>query len=754
MPHNDNQRQQVRSGIEEPRYRPGASPVDRFVRPDAGEKLSQLASALSEVEPALARFAQTRKKKEDEEAVLEAEAAAEETLEQLRERNLSLQEAQRQGLIEEYENPFAQMAYQEQIGKALGERAFADWRVQKEQNLSEATSLEEYDGEYDRFLSDYEENLGQEMSPLMEQAFRRRLRRRVQQDRTNFSGEIGQRLENLNVESFHVEINEGATNLLHEGATVPEIVEWGQRILDGQIEAVGATPGKKRQLNRTFARAIAAAAERAALQESVPGDGRRLLEALWQVELGEGPLGATGWGGQIIEEAYDRYDEEAQQQERIRQRSLQEEYRAANTSALQEIRENGPNADLSEQKQTIEDLSSRGLEASTARTTIRQWNSMVDAASRRNQQSDPDTLDQLGLAIRSNPAGRMQHRREVNAALNNGNLSFRDWDSLHGIIDREYRTFVGGSEDEDPIVEIHDYEFYSRRLDSRFDTSTAAGKARRDRAQEIYNDLSRQWVDDNPDADSLERSEAFQDMFQQSLNAMQAPHDRAFIENTVPSADVPIEWLTDEQVTRDEFTLLHTWAQDGFARSSAPGNVLNRLKDIIGTPSAEKLSNLYMAQKAFHSEITAMEDDDLEDAAEAARQTLMEGPGGQEQGETEEEEEEPEALPDPAELNVDDLSDTSRNFLRRNDGDPMEALREAGNLIQNEAQGVPQVDEAVRELSVLSQKPWMPEQQYPDNNVAQRALRRANGFLNDAIEILEEGSGAQVEEALEILRGL
>lgn len=111
-------RVQVQSPLGPQRIQPGASPVNRYSRPQVND-LQKLAGALSELEPAVGRFAVVRQEFENKEAQILGENAATELLQQNKD---DLSAAVKAGEIHQAQSPWFRLGMQQQFAEVAGNR--------------------------------------------------------------------------------------------------------------------------------------------------------------------------------------------------------------------------------------------------------------------------------------------------------------------------------------------------------------------------------------------------------------------------------------------------------------------------------------------------------------------------------------------------------------------------------------------------------------------------------------------------------
>lgn len=304
--------------------RPVASPTDIFERPSAGRDLAQLAGALQDFAPSLARFAEVEEAQKSEKEKIAGENKARE----IQQQGLTYAEAIKQGLIEPHQSPWFRLGAYETFGRVSGSHYADEFDVAfKQSDAAQSTDPKDFDAFEQKFRADWtEKNLGDKQDPYFQNAFGHTADNRIAGLRANFSQEAGAHLVKQNGEAFHAEVFQTISNAYN-------VVRTMGGKLDGAFIASQIKLAQDRQkaagvdykvTNPLVASAITQAAKRF-------GD-VSILDAMDSVKIGSGSLAGTSYGSNLREAAeneiasinQNRYVAEHQLQERQKEALVNE----------------------------------------------------------------------------------------------------------------------------------------------------------------------------------------------------------------------------------------------------------------------------------------------------------------------------------------------------------------------------------------------------------------------------------------------
>lgn len=150
------QRLQVPTDLPAPRLRPAAQVSDTFVQQSgAGSAAAQLAQALSNLEPGLARLGAAVFERQTKTNLQAGAEAARETLRDLDESRSTFADAVRQGKIPAHMNPWMKQGYYEELGRLYAGRLQSDLTaaIQMDAGLRDTVEMSDYRS----FVSEFEQ---------------------------------------------------------------------------------------------------------------------------------------------------------------------------------------------------------------------------------------------------------------------------------------------------------------------------------------------------------------------------------------------------------------------------------------------------------------------------------------------------------------------------------------------------------------------------------------------------------------------
>lgn len=597
-------RVQVNTQIQAPGFRPGASPVDAFTRPRGGNQLAQIAKGLSAIAPGLARYAQVTRTAEDEKSVQEAERQALEDIESLREAELTYREARSEGIISEHQDPIYRARYRELVGRHLGESAMTEWQMHRAENLVDATSLEEYDDEFNAFYEEWtEENLGEGRNePALAAAYRQTIQSGLLQDKRNFSAQAGARMSQLADEEFFSGVYRGTLRRLTEGASVDDVAQFISDSTEAHQGMNGGTPGKRRRINQWAAQAALDAAETVAMSGDGPGEPLLILEALQEVPAGDGAtLGSTSWGQEMIDESTGRILQNLTNRDRIEARKMNSELDDIVESATVRVFED-PTVPLTDAHRAINNL---GLDHQTAQATIRSLETTRNVLLGNQNETDPSILRDLQLRIQSDPGSWMQHREAVNLALQGGDLSTGDAQNLFQMATATGRAMqTGGAYDDDAYDRIwRDFQgFYQRDM---LGNITGDDRLKALDANAEFNRSWRNWYASKPDA-SIDEKEAYllnlTERLRERYNLLPQSSGEAAPRNSLIGVDP--SWYDGPVMDAETYSTLEAVIGGGYPVAELPPRQRDKMFDLMNrlelTPDDfDTVSELLLIQRQF-----------------------------------------------------------------------------------------------------------------------------------------------------------
>lgn len=332
-------RTQVDTQLGQQQLRPTANPVDQFVQVNPNGGAAQLARALQQFAPAIAKTGFIVSDEKDTDARLQGQQLAE----RLSLQKKSYESAVKEGLIPRGANPFFYAGVKEQFGQVLARKMSSDIRarVNLDENMKTTTSIEEYDA----FVKEQSDKWAEENIPagqrdeFFDAGFQASALNSLASQREEFASQLMARVEKLGDEAWHATVSQLWKTITPDGANRAAVIGTIQDIADDMVKNQGRNGT---QVMRTAAKALAGLAT-----ETLSLDP---LEALKEIRGKEGALIDTSFGKELYAETRKqvvneiRANRSAQKQEQEWDRDDRE--RRVIGEALQTLKTN-PQADLS-----------------------------------------------------------------------------------------------------------------------------------------------------------------------------------------------------------------------------------------------------------------------------------------------------------------------------------------------------------------------------------------------------------------------
>lgn len=426
------QRLLVQSGLGEVAFRPGTAPVDTFVQPTAGRKLTALAEGLSAFAPALARFSDNMDSRERESGTKAGEAHMRAQMDEGKE----YLEAINDGTIARTQSPYFQAGMREYGGRALGMRFAQHLRTEVAKELEGVTDMAQarqvVQGSRARFMAEAGIN---EDDRHGAHAFGRTSDAAINEFLHNFSANAGAKMQQNAAEEFF-QVTHGVLNRVHDAGG--SVADLGAAVSTEIERAIAMGLMSKEDANRAAAAAISSFAQDM-LDPELLGDPSRDLEGIFDhIRVGTGPMSGTSYAGEARREVQLSI---ARENERRDQQSLVERERAEkailreSVATLYERLEEDPNA-------PIDDLEAAMREAG-AHSQIGVLRNVRDAARLQTQfDESPAHATRLTLQAHgvdpSRPGYRLTLARAAEEAAA-GRITMQTFNHLSGLIEARDR---------------------------------------------------------------------------------------------------------------------------------------------------------------------------------------------------------------------------------------------------------------------------------------------------------------------------
>jgi hypothetical protein len=351
------QRQQVNTtGLRPVPLAPAARPVDTFVRTNAGANLEQLATALSSLEPGLARLSAGFQERQQV-ANAEQRAAGEKAFrEQVQEHNKTYAQAVKDGMIPRGADPFFVAGFKEQAGRVSADQFYSDLRTAllTDEHLKEATDLKAYDDAIATYREQWmKEHVGENRDKFFEVGFGHRADAATANLRNEMASRVAQRVEEFSDDAHFSEVKTHVLSNL-EGHTLDEIAADINQLNSDAIE-------HEHRNGAVVTRITTKAIVSAALQRAMDGDpqARTYLDLLKKVKGKTGALADTEYGSAALIKIGEEIDDHLwQANERARAQTAQdreERTRGALSQAIKDLSDN-PSANLTKYVTQLKDV--------------------------------------------------------------------------------------------------------------------------------------------------------------------------------------------------------------------------------------------------------------------------------------------------------------------------------------------------------------------------------------------------------------
>lgn len=318
------QRVQTDLGLRPERLRPTASPVDTYVQPTsaASTGLGQLADALGDFAPEVARFSAVLGEKKAK----EAQAAGIEAARKAQAEGKEYRDAIKDGTIHPSQSPWFRLGYEQQFGRVAAQKYSAAFMVEAAKVLSESTDIEDFDRVEQEFRARWQaEHLGPTArTNHFEEAFGNSIEGALDGLRRGFASQAGARMVQESNELLHQEVFAFALDYdsANPDATIAAIeLTIARTLAQGTFTNPGAA-------NRTVVDAVVNAAKRTNSLATL-----RLLDRLTTDKKSGSLMSGTKYASESIEQAENQISAQLQQDHQI-QRQRQAEQEKEETDAL------------------------------------------------------------------------------------------------------------------------------------------------------------------------------------------------------------------------------------------------------------------------------------------------------------------------------------------------------------------------------------------------------------------------------------
>lgn len=214
---------------------PVAAPTNTFAEPTAGQQLSQLAGALSEVSPGLSRFSDA----EFERGQQQQTQAGQNRARDLIESGKTYAQAIKEGLIDLHESPWFRLGAYETFGRVSANKYADDFGVAlAKSDVAQSTNPADFDRFEGEFRKQWSaQNLGQQQNPYFQNAFGNGADQRIESARATFAEEAGKRLVSQTGDAYHAETIQTITDGIAQGEDMGTIADQIKLGMQRQIAA-------------------------------------------------------------------------------------------------------------------------------------------------------------------------------------------------------------------------------------------------------------------------------------------------------------------------------------------------------------------------------------------------------------------------------------------------------------------------------------------------------------------------------------
>jgi hypothetical protein len=269
--------------------RPVAAPVDTFANPHAGEQLTQLANALGQVAPEVAKYGDVMAKNNQEGDKAAAEMAVSDAM---RNGAKTYADAVQSGAIPASASPWYRLYAKNQMGRAMAANMGSDFEAASRTDLAGSTDLQSFDQYAQKFQQNWLKEHGGVASedPALRQGFDPEANRVMANARDSFANTAGKNLENQTFDALSQ--NQAQTIRLGKQGKLTDQQITDQLNLSSDAAMAHGMNGA--QVNAANAKAITDAATNG-LDSSILGLGKL-------VKAGTGTLQDTGVFSQLNKE--------------------------------------------------------------------------------------------------------------------------------------------------------------------------------------------------------------------------------------------------------------------------------------------------------------------------------------------------------------------------------------------------------------------------------------------------------------------
>lgn len=590
---------QVPTQIQGPGFRPSASPVDTFRLTNEGSGLRQLAAALSQVAPELARYGVQLDQARDEESARAAEEAAGEDL--LKTKS-AFEQARKERMIENHQDPIFRARYQELVGRHAGEQIaqnFSEWRAQ---NMPNATTLDEFDEGFDQYMDErLEDTVGDAIqNPAYRTAFQDTLRVRLLQERARFQAQAGARLSNLSDEEYLAEATASVRNDAVNGLSGEDIAARAAERLNVHLDFKAGGEDHPKAMARRYNEQTYEAMSEQVQTLAAAGDidsAERVLAAMGALQVGTGLLRDTSYGSDIYLDTIARL-EQADNVATARQARQNSAFITTTLAETRtEIRENGLR--LEDIQPTLNQLDRMGTpEARQAADQLAQFATSWENAVHT---SDPNLLSDLTPQMYDSGTSLEQKVAILDRHIGARNLAQGDYVQLRNIA-----TQMAAASSSGGALTEEAYKQAERLFRDQFESGLLGNMTNED-AERLRRALPQftagwlAWRSQNPDASYAEQAAELERMGDSLLNSYAPSLSIDFGFSPPP----PARWGLSRVITDDHWGAVNEAVESGNPAAMDPQGLQNlreamQLAGIPLTPPATEEQRQQLLQQLGH----------------------------------------------------------------------------------------------------------------------------------------------------------
>jgi hypothetical protein len=397
---------------------PVAAPVDTFANPHAGEQLNQLAAALGQVAPEVAKYGDVMAKNNQESDKADAEMAVSDAM---RNGAKTYADAVQSGAIPASASPWYRLYAKNQMGRAMAANMGSDFEAASRTDLAGSTDLQTFDQYAAKFQQNWlKEHAGAASEDVaLRQGFDPEANRVMANERDSFANQAGKNLENQTFDALTQ--NQAQTIRLGKQGKLTDQQITDQLNLSADAAIAHGMNGA--QVNAANAKAITDAATDG-LDSSILGLGKL-------VKAGTGTLQDTGVFSQLNKETGTyivRQQMEADTKAHEDTIRNQEQVRAENVTTAFNALTADPQADIRPQ-----------LAALTATHDYAAIESLVAHQSALQRHDEKDDSDQFSKAMAevTHDGGSTITKAHISAMIGNHELTPEHGRSLFDMVESQ-----------------------------------------------------------------------------------------------------------------------------------------------------------------------------------------------------------------------------------------------------------------------------------------------------------------------------